>query len=367
METVVEKYPLSQSPQYLSYLKANYEKSLELTDVDSVKISRNLHPLMELLNKMESVKTEIVELHELAKDGDSGDEMQQLAKNELQEAHSKLQLLEDEVLTSLTPSEPLDNTDIVIEVCAGVGGQEAMLFCQEVFDMYISYADYMGWQAEIHGLEKTDIGGLRHGEVCISGEGAYKLLKYEGGIHRVQRVPKTEKAGRIHTSTVSVAVMPQPSEIDIQIATKDLKIETKRASGAGGQHVNTTDSAIRILHIPSGITVECQKERSQHKNKEEAMKKLRTLLYQRELDENMSQYSSSRRLQVGTKARSEKIRTYNYPQDRITDHRIGISIHNLPSLLEGSEALHSLITQVIREAERESLLEIINSIPATDS
>lgn len=348
---------------YLSHLKDNYQNALKLGDSDNMQLVRDLQPLMELLYEVETVNSEIEELQELAKDSSSGEEMQQLVNCDLRDANTKLKLLEENVLSALVPTEPLDDTDISVEVSAGVGGQEAMLFCQELFDMYQAYAHYMGWESEVTDYERTDIGGLRHGRAIISGESVYRFLKYEGGIHRVQRIPKTEKSGRIHTSTVSVAVMPQPSEIDVQIAAKDLKIETKRASGAGGQHVNTTDSAVRILHIPSGIAVESQKERSQHKNREECMRKLRAQLYQQQLDDSINQYSSSRKLQVGTKARSEKIRTYNYPQDRITDHRIGVSVHNLPSLLAGMDDLHSLICQVIKEAERERLLETICNVP----
>ncbi|XP_068247155.1 peptide chain release factor 1-like, mitochondrial [Palaemon carinicauda] len=350
--------------KYLSYLKNSYEEATKSLDQDNVKTVNSLKDLMDALEEMEHVKSEIKELQELAKDVSAGNEMQQLADSDLKDAQVKLLSLEEKVLISMVPADPLDDTDISIEVSAGVGGQEAMLFCREIFEMYQNYADFMGWEMETTGYEVTDIGGLRHGSADICGKSVYRHLKYEGGIHRVQRVPKTEKAGRIHTSTVSVAVMPQPTEIDVQIATKDLKIETKRASGAGGQHVNTTDSAVRILHIPTGIAVESQKERSQHKNKEECMQKLRRLLYQKQLDESYSQYSSSRKLQVGTKARSEKIRTYNYPQDRVTDHRIGVSVHNLPSLLGGSDLLHSLVCKVISEADRENIFEVIEEFNA---
>ncbi|XP_064089029.1 peptide chain release factor 1-like, mitochondrial [Macrobrachium nipponense] len=353
--------------RYLLHLKNSYLQATKHADQDSMKIIRNLKDLMDAVNEMERLQTEIEELQELAKDISEGNEMQQLADSDLKDAKDRLQSLEEKVLIAMVPSEPLDDTDITIEVSAGVGGQEAMLFCREIFEMYQNYANFMGWEMEVTEFEKTDLGGLRHGSANISGKSVYRHLKYEGGTHRVQRVPKTERAGRIHTSTVSVAVMPQPTEIDIQISPKDLKIETKRASGAGGQHVNTTDSAVRISHIPSGIVVESQTERSQHRNKDECMQKLRALLYQKQLDESNSQYSSSRKLQVGTKGRSEKIRTYNYPQDRVTDHRIGVSVHNLPSLLDGSDLLHTLVCKVMSEADKENVLEVIENFNAHHS
>ncbi|XP_071514992.1 peptide chain release factor 1-like, mitochondrial isoform X2 [Panulirus ornatus] len=347
--------------EYLSALKSKYKNALNQVDDANVNTVKKLKPIMQLLEEMESTQTDINELHSLAKN--SGDkEIEELAHLDLQEAQAKLRDLEEELFCCLVPEEPVDNNDVIVEVSAGVGGQEAMLFCQEIFEMYQSYADYMGWEVQITDYETTDIGGLRHGSIVFCGECVYSLLKYEGGIHRVQRVPKTERTGRIHTSTVSVAVMPQPSEIDIQILEKDLKIETKRAGGAGGQHVNTTDSAVRITHLPTGIYVESQKQRSQHQNKDECLKKLRALLYQQEVDRNVSQYTSYRKLQVGTRARSEKIRTYNYPQDRVTDHRIGVSLHNLPSFLGGADTLHSLICQLSEEARKETLYEIINRV-----
>ncbi|KAG7165211.1 peptide chain release factor 1-like, mitochondrial [Homarus americanus] len=346
--------------EYLTVLRARYKAAMEHTDDTNVKTARTLQPVMHILEAIEKTQSDIKELQSLAKDSKGDEELWKLANLDLQEAESTLQDLEEEFFSSLVPEEPVDNTDVILEVSAGVGGQEAMLFSQEIFEMYQGYAAFMGWQSETTDYETTDIGGLRRGIANISGESVYQLLKYEGGIHRVQRVPKTEKAGRIHTSTVSVAVMAQPSEIDIQILDKDVKIETKRASGAGGQHVNTTDSAVRMIHLPTGISVESQKERSQHLNKDQCLKKLRALLYQQELDHNINQYTSNRRLQVGTRSRSEKIRTYNYPQDRVTDHRVGVSVHNLSSFLDGMESLHSLICQLVEEGKKETLQEIIS-------
>lgn len=315
--------------------------------------------LMVLLDQVDRLQSDIKELSALAENNEGDKEMQDLAREELKEIKEKLVDLQEEVFSALIPEEAMDGRNVVVEVSAGVGGQEAMLFCQEVFNMYLSYALHRGWEEEVTDYEATDIGGLRHGSLVLSGDSVYSSLKYEGGIHRVQRVPKTEKAGRVHTSTVSVAILPQPTEIDIQLLDKDLKIETKRAGGAGGQHVNTTDSAVRITYLPTGLAVESQSERSQQRNKDQCLRKLRALLYQQQLEKDTQKYNSSRKLQVGAKGRSEKIRTYNFPQDRVTDHRLGVSMHNLVDFMTGSEHFHALIVQLVKEGQRETLQEII--------
>ncbi|KAK3877353.1 hypothetical protein Pcinc_017927 [Petrolisthes cinctipes] len=347
--------------KYLNSLKAKYESALEMGNVTSMKFVSTVRPIMDIIEEVEAIQGDVQELRTLAEEDNSDKEMRDLAQKDLHDIQETLTALQDQLFEVLVPEEPIDNTNVVLEVSAGVGGQEAMLFSQEVFNMYQGFAEYMGWTSDLTDYETTDLGGLRHGAAVISGDSVYQALKYEGGIHRVQRVPKTEKAGRIHTSTVSVAVLPQPSEIEVQILDKDLKIDTKRASGAGGQHVNTTDSAVRITHLPSGLVVECQEERSQHHNRNTCLKKLRAQLYQQQLDHITSSYTSNRKLQVGTRARSEKIRTYNYPQDRVTDHRIGLSVHNLPSFLSGTELLHSFICQVLEEARKEKLQELLSS------
>lgn len=352
--------------QYLDVLKSKYINALNYVDEGNLKTVRSLKPVMQLLEEAEKIQLDIKELESLADESKEDQEMLDMTVQDKNKAQTRLKNLEKQLFNTLVAEENIDSNEIIIEVSAGVGGQEAMLFCQVIFDMYQAYADFMGWEFQVTEYETTDIGGLRRGAANINGESVYHLLKYEGGIHRVQRVPKTEKAGRIHTSTVSVAVMVQPSEIDVQISTKDLKIETKRASGAGGQHVNTTDSAVRIVHLPTGLCVENQTERSQHQNKTKCLKKLRALLFQQQLDYNINQYNSDRKLQVGTKSRSEKIRTYNYPQDRITDHRIGVSVHNLDSFLDGTDAFHSLICQLLEEGKKERLHEMINSMQCED-
>lgn len=253
--------------------------------------------------------------------------------------------------------------DIVLEISAGVGGQEAMLFAKDLLEMYLKHLDYLGFSCDIIDLDDADKGGHRHVSLMISGRGAYHKLRHEGGVHRVQRVPATERSGRIHTSVVSVAVLPQPSEIDIQIDPKDLRIDTMRASGAGGQHVNTTNSAVRITHIPTGTVAECQTNRSQMKNKELAMAKLRARMYQQKLDRQIENSSGMRKQQMGSRQRNEKIRTYNYPQDRVTDHRLSNgTMHNLDGFLKGGDALDSLHTKLQKDLQHKVLLEAIKDL-----
>ncbi|XP_054843801.1 peptide chain release factor 1-like, mitochondrial isoform X2 [Eublepharis macularius] len=235
-----------------------------------------------------------------------------------------------------------------------------MLFTAEMFDMYQRYAAYKKWNFEILEYMSSDIGGLRHASASIEGLEAYRHMKFEGGVHRVQRVPKTEKQGRIHTSTMTVAVLPQPNEINLTINPKELRIETKRASGAGGQHVNTTDSAVRIVHIPTGVAAESQQERSQIRNKEMAMQILRAKLYSIKLEEESRKRDTARKIQIGTKGRSEKIRTYNFPQDRITDHRITRSVYHIEKFLLGEELLDEMIQSLSEYADYESLMDIIS-------
>uniref|UniRef100_A0A3P8U828 Peptide chain release factor 1-like, mitochondrial n=1 Tax=Amphiprion percula TaxID=161767 RepID=A0A3P8U828_AMPPE len=262
-----------------------------------------------------------------------------------------------QILELLIPEEEADLSDLVLEVTAGVGGQEAMLFTAEMFDMYQGFAQHHGWSFDVLEHMTSDIGGLRHASASISGSQSYKKMKFEAGVHRVQRVPKTEKQGRMHTSTMTVAVLPQPTEISFTINPKDLRIDTKRASGAGGQHVNTTDSAVRIVHLPTGVVAECQQERSQLKNREKAMKALRAKLYGMKLEEETSKRSNQRKIQIGTKGRSEKIRTYNFAQDRITDHRIGMTVHDIKSFLLGEDLLDEMNSSLQEFSDQETLME----------
>ncbi|XP_014288023.1 peptide chain release factor 1-like, mitochondrial isoform X2 [Halyomorpha halys] len=255
------------------------------------------------------------------------------------------------LLDAVVPKAPSSN-EIILEINAGVGGQEAMLFAKSIYDMYCGFIDYKNWNITTEEVGVSDLGGLRHASIFIEGHDALTYLRQESGVHRVQRVPSTERAGRIHTSTAAVIVLPQPREIDVDLNPKDLIIETKRSSGAGGQHVNKTESAVRITHLPTRISVECQTDRSQIRNREIAFQKLRAKLYELQQREQTTTNTLSRKLQMGTSARSDKVRTYNFPQDRITDHRILKTMHNIPKFLEGREMLEALITELILDSDK---------------
>uniref|UniRef100_A0A8C4RI65 Peptide chain release factor 1-like, mitochondrial n=1 Tax=Erpetoichthys calabaricus TaxID=27687 RepID=A0A8C4RI65_ERPCA len=322
-----------------------------------------LSPLMQHVNKLREKEREVQDNDALLQDEDP--DIRELARTEKNLYNTSIQELKQKIISSLIPSEEADDNDIILEVTAGVGGQEAMLFTSEMFEMYQNFAAYKRWNFEILEYFQSELGGLRHAMASISGQDGYQHMKYEGGVHRVQRVPKTEKQGRIHTSTMTVAVLSQPAEIDFTINAKDLRIETKRASGAGGQHVNTTDSAVRIVHLPTGIVAECQQERSQIKNKEKAMQVLRAKIYSMKLEKETSKRYNARKVQIGTKGRSEKIRTYNYPQDRITDHRISKTIHDVKQFLMGEELLDEMIQSLKEYSEMESVLDMLESMHTT--
>ncbi|XP_018787088.1 PREDICTED: peptide chain release factor 1-like, mitochondrial isoform X1 [Bactrocera latifrons] len=293
-------------------------------------------------------------------------EMRQLLEEENEVYGDILRQTEETLLDKmLMLAEEQTYNSLIFEVNAGAGGQEAMLFARELFDMYTNFFDYNGWSYEIIDNEETGIGGLRHGNVIVQNREAFNQMQYEGGVHRVQRVPATEKSGRIHTSTASVTVIPRPDNVNIIISEKDLKIETKRASGAGGQHVNTTDSAVRVVHLPTGLAVECQTERSQIKNRERAIQRLQAKLVQRELESKEADEKRTRKAQQGNLNRNEKIRTYNFVQDRITDHRISNgTVHNLEEFFEGGEGLERLIKRVAVEYRRAKLVDLIDKYEA---
>lgn len=262
-------------------------------------------------------------------------EMKAFAQQEYYDCRKKLSELENELKILLLPSDPNDDKNVVVEIRAGAGGEEAALFAGVLYRMYNMYAESKGFKCELVSCNETGLGGFREITFTVSGEGAYSRYKYESGVHRVQRVPVTESSGRIQTSTATVAVLPEVEEVEVEINSSDLFIETIKSSGAGGQHINKTESAIRLIHKPTGITIECQDERSQYKNKDKAMKLLRAKLYDMKQREQNDKIASERRSQVGTGDRSERIRTYNYPQGRITDHRIGFTVHSLDSFLNG--------------------------------
>ncbi len=283
-------------------------------------------------------------------------ELEALAREELTILKKKKKEYEDKLKLLLLPKDPLDRKNVVLEIRAGTGGDEATLFAADLLRMYMRYCEKKGFKLDIMTIHETEIGGIKEVIATIEGKDVYSRLKYESGVHRVQRIPTTETGGRIHTSTATVAVLPEPEEVEIHIDEKDLKIDTFRASGPGGQHVNKTDSAIRITHIPTGIVVQCQDERSQHKNRYHAMRMLKAKLYELEEKKRFEELSSTRKSLIGTAERSEKIRTYNFPQGRVTDHRIGITLYNLESILEGE--LDELIEALNTYYQAESIKEL---------
>ncbi len=316
-----------------------------------------LNPVVEAINNFKSKLNEKTDLESLISDGETDDEMKELAQLELDEIANDLPELENQIKLALIPKDKADEKNAILEVRAGTGGDEAALFANDLFTMYQRYAAKKGWTFEIMSVTHTDIGGIKEGVASISGRGAYGRLKYESGVHRVQRVPKTETQGRVHTSAATVALLPEAEEVDIEIADSDLRIDTYRASGPGGQSVNTTDSALRITHIPTGIVVSQQDEKSQHKNRAKALKILRSRVYEAEQQRIKAERSAERKSQVGSGDRSERIRTYNFPQSRVTDHRINVTLYSLDDFIAG-EALDDIIDPLILEDQAERLAEL---------
>jgi peptide chain release factor 1 len=292
-----------------------------------------LEPLVEAYREFRKVRGDVRDHEALLEDRDP--ELRQMAKDELPALQEKLAHLEDRLKILLLPKDPNDERDVILEIRAGAGGDEAGLFAAELLRMYLRYAERKGWRTTLMDSSANSAGGIKEASVTISGQGVYSNLKYESGVHRVQRVPATEAQGRVHTSTVTVAVMPEAEDVDVQINPADIEMDVMRSTGSGGQSVNTTDSAVRLTHKPTGVVVKCQQEKSQIKNRAMAMKILRTKLYEMELEKQQSERDAARRSQVGTGDRSEKIRTYNFPQDRLTDHRIGLTRHNLAAVMDG--------------------------------
>lgn len=311
-----------------------------------MKEHKQLEPIIEAFREYKKAKASEEDALAMLNEGGLDKDFKELAEEELKTAKEDIERLSEELKILLLPKDPNDDRNVIVEIRGGAGGDEAALFAGSLMRMYSMYAESKRWKVEIINANETGLGGYKEVSFMIEGEGAYSRLKYESGVHRVQRVPETETSGRIHTSTVTVAVLPEADDVEIEINPADLQIDTYRSGGAGGQHVNKTESAIRITHIPTGLVVECQDERSQHKNKEKAMKVLRSRLYEQIQAEHDAAIASDRKSQVGTGDRSERIRTYNFPQGRITDHRIGLTLYKLEQFLNGSldEMIDALIT-----------------------
>ena len=307
---------------------------------------KTLSPLIEKYREYVKAEAAFDEAKQMLEEGGLDHDFKEIVQEQYDESRSSMEKLTDEIRILLLPKDPNDEKNVIVEIRGGAGGEEAALFANSLYRMYSMYAESKGWKVDVLNLNATELGGIKEISFSIEGEGAYSRLKFESGVHRVQRVPETESSGRIHTSTVTVAVLPEAEEVEFEINPADLQIDTYRSGGAGGQHVNKTESAIRITHLPTGVVVECQDERSQYKNKEKAMKILRSRLYEAKMREHNEKIASERKSQVGTGDRSERIRTYNFPQGRLTDHRIGLTLYRLEDNLNGNldELIDALVT-----------------------
>ena len=340
---------LNEAEKRFESIEADLANPEIMSDIEKytalMKDRANLAPIIEKFREYKKAVSDAEGAKELM-ETESDPEMHELAEEEYKTAKADTARLEEELKILLLPRDPMDEKNVMIEIRAGAGGDEAALFAGVLYRMYSMYADTMRYKTETVSFNETGLGGFREITFMVTGDGAYSRFKYESGVHRVQRVPETETSGRIHTSTATVAVLPEAEDVEVEINQNDLEIETIKSSGAGGQHVNKTESAVRMIHIPTGIVIECQDERSQHKNRDKAMKLLRTKLYDMKQQEQNDRIASERRSQVGSGDRSERIRTYNYPQGRVTDHRIGLTLHSLENFLNGDigDMIEALIT-----------------------
>lgn len=336
-----------------------YEPSVAADPEQYQKTMKELKSIEEIVltyrEYKQAVKSQDESIEILEESGDS--DLKELAQLELDEAKQNIEELSEKLKILLLPKDPNDERNVIVEIRGGAGGEESALFSAVLFRMYSMYAEKKGYKVEIVNANETELGGYKEISFMIEGDGAYSRFKYESGVHRVQRVPETESQGRVHTSTTTVAVLPEAEDVDLEIDPKDLKIDTFRSSGAGGQHINKTSSAIRITHLPTGTVVECQDERSQYKNKDKALKVLKSRLLKEKQDKQASEIAANRKSQVGTGDRSERIRTYNYPQGRLTDHRIGLTLYKLEDILNGNldEVIDALVTADRAEKLKESM------------
>lgn len=336
-----------------------YEPSVAADPEQYQKTMKELKSIEEIVltyrEYKQAVKSQDESIEILEESGDS--DLKELAQLELDEAKQNIEELSEKLKILLLPKDPNDERNVIVEIRGGAGGEESALFSAVLFRMYSMYAEKKGYKVEIVNANETELGGYKEISFMIEGEGAYSRFKYESGVHRVQRVPETESQGRVHTSTTTVAVLPEAEDVELKIDPKDLKIDTFRSSGAGGQHINKTSSAIRITHLPTGTVVECQDERSQYKNKDKALKVLKSRLLKEKQDKQASEIAANRKSQVGTGDRSERIRTYNYPQGRLTDHRIGLTLYKLEDILNGNldEVIDALVTADRAEKLKESM------------
>ena len=317
----------------------------------------SLEPVVKKYREYQSAKKAVEDSLAILSDGDSDGDLKELASSELEEAKESIPRLEEELKILLLPKDKNDERNVIVEIRAGTGGEESSLFAADLFRMYTMYAEKKGFKIEIVNQNETGLGGLKEVSFTVIGGGAYSRFKFESGTHRVQRVPQTESSGRIHTSAATVAVLPEADDVEVDINPNDLQIDTFRSSGAGGQHINKTSSAIRVTHLPTGMVVECQDERSQYKNKDKALKVLKSRLLKMEQDKQNESIAADRRSQVGSGDRSEKIRTYNFPQSRVTDHRIGLTLYRLEDVLNGDldEVIDALVTARRAEQLKESM------------